>query len=351
MYDFEKEQLTRFKDYIVQILRPSYIERFMSMYLETEMVERILAEEKTSVTSAAQMLLQNILGLEETGWFQAFLDELQAQGYSGLRVAILEWDFKNLEDMRFHKDLLNIIESAFTREIKPFEIVTYMSECFSPRECEEIRAVTEQKGQIAENNGKEVDDMEENGETTTLSIVYREETCANANASANDLAGSLNQMGLTENQTEQQVPVLGRNLVKSPENESSEPIRKSWQYLPLKEKIALSALLQAVERPIVALAICEHHMKTKADQKPKIVFMATKVDVFEQQYNLFKDHFNKIDDDVRITGLCGDMGEQISMDIIAEANDIIILTPQILVNAPKPEGPTLTLRLYPADFR
>ncbi|KAG9347057.1 hypothetical protein JZ751_005984 [Albula glossodonta] len=63
--------------------------------------------------------------------------------------------------------------------------------------------------------------------------------------------------------------------------------------------------------------------------------MATKVDVYEQQYKLFREHFNRIDDEVRISGLCGDMDEQISMEHTVENNDIIMLTPQILVNALK----------------
>ncbi|KAG5844946.1 hypothetical protein ANANG_G00133550 [Anguilla anguilla] len=72
MYETEKENLKRFKDYIVEILRPSYIKTFLSTYLGTEIEERILAEENTSVTCAAEMLLQNILNLEAVGWFQAF---------------------------------------------------------------------------------------------------------------------------------------------------------------------------------------------------------------------------------------------------------------------------------------
>ncbi|KAJ8269635.1 hypothetical protein COCON_G00122420 [Conger conger] len=374
MYEEEKEQLKRVKDYIVQILRPSYIKGFMSAYLETEIMERILSEENTSVTSAAEMLFQSILNLEERGWFQAFLDELQEKRYTGLCEAIKEWDFQKLEQMRAHKALLRHIEASFTKQIKPMEIVRYMSECIFTKDREEITAITEQKGQIAgaeklteclkrsdkpnwfkllklalehyeftnalrlldpntghegyQNTGKEVEDGEANDETTTFRIEYREEACAN------DLVGSVNQMNLTENQD----GVAGASAWAEPCKISGERKLRAYQRelaIPVFDgKNTIVCAPTGSGKTIVALAICEHHLETKANASPKIVFMATKVDVYEQQYKLFKDHFNSINQEVRITGLCGDMGEQIiSMDIIAENNDIIILTPQILVNA------------------
>nr|WEG21295.1 RIG-I [Anguilla anguilla] len=368
MYETEKENLKRFKDYIVEILRPSYIKTFLSTYLGTEIEERILAEENTSVTCAAEMLLQNILNLEAVGWFQAFLDELLAKEYTGLCEAIQEWDFKKLEEMRDHKALLHHVEASFTKHIKPTEVVSCMPKCFSPRECEEIKAITEQKGQIAgaeklteclkrsdktnwfkllklaleernftialqlldpdtENSGKEVEDVEANGDTATVRFEYREDS------GADDLVGDLNQMGLTENQDK----VTGGSAFLEPSKPPGELKLRAYQRelaVPAFEgKNTIICAPTGSGKTIVALAISEHHLKSKADQKPKIVFMATKVDVYEQQYKLFKKHFNSTDQDVRITGLCGDMGEQISLDIIAETNDIIILTPQILVNA------------------
>lgn len=51
-----------------------------------ESVEKILSEERSSRTKAAELLLDKILVLEADGWFQAFLDTLQASGQS-TRVA------------------------------------------------------------------------------------------------------------------------------------------------------------------------------------------------------------------------------------------------------------------------
>lgn len=50
-------------------------------------------------------------------------------------------------------------------------------------------------------------------------------------------------------------------------------------------------------KTIVAMAICEHHLK-KYPEKAKVVFMATKVEVYEQQFKLFKEYFSK-DPDIR----------------------------------------------------
>ncbi|KPP71746.1 hypothetical protein Z043_109311, partial [Scleropages formosus] len=112
-------------------------------------MERILSEERSSVTCAAKMLLEKMWTLQEQGWFQSFLDHLLAGEYTGLHKAIEEWNFEKIEQMTPHKKLLERIEASFTNQIKPVEILTYMTECFTPRECEEIRATDEQKGHIA----------------------------------------------------------------------------------------------------------------------------------------------------------------------------------------------------------
>ena len=49
---------------------------------------------------------------------------------------------------------------------------------------------------------------------------------------------------------------------------------------------------------MVALEICEHHLKVKGEGA-KVVFMATKVDVYEQQYKLFQQHFQHKNPDIR----------------------------------------------------
>ncbi|KAJ8262237.1 hypothetical protein GJAV_G00164150 [Gymnothorax javanicus] len=368
MYESEKENLKRFKCYIVDILRPSFIKRFMITYLEKEIVERILAEELTSVTSAAEMLLKNILDLEERGWFQAFMDELQAAEYTGLSEAIREWDFKKLEDMRNHKTLLYQIEASFTKQIKPMDVVIQMADCIFPQEREQIMAITGQKGHIAGaeklaeclrrsdkpnwfkvlklaleegnflnaldlldpdtgNNGKELEDGEVDSETATVRFEFREENCAD------ELVGSLNEMALAENQHGATGSSACPEPRRAPVGRKLREYQRELAVPAFEGKNTIICAPTGCGKTIVALAICEHHLKAKVDQDPKIVFMATKVDVFEQQYKLFKDHFNSLDEEVRITGLCGDMGEQLSMEVITECYDIIILTPQILVNA------------------
>lgn len=46
----------------------------------TVTVQEILSQELSSVTLAAELLLQHILTLDENGWFQEFLDVLESQG-------------------------------------------------------------------------------------------------------------------------------------------------------------------------------------------------------------------------------------------------------------------------------
>ncbi|XP_067117664.1 probable ATP-dependent RNA helicase DDX58 isoform X1 [Osmerus mordax] len=84
-------------------------------------------------------------------------------------------------------------------------------------------------------------------------------------------------------------------------------------------------------KTVVALAICEHHLKVKGEGA-KVVFMATKVDVYEQQYKLFQQHFQHKNPDIRVTGQCG-YQDAMNMQLVLDSHDVIVLTPQILVNA------------------
>ncbi|XP_036447793.1 probable ATP-dependent RNA helicase DDX58 [Colossoma macropomum] len=363
MYELEKENLRCFSRYIIQILRPSYIRVFMTTYLDEESVERILSEEKSSVTSAAQMLLERMWQLEEAGWFQAFLDTLHTSEYTGLYAAVSKWDFKELDDMQPFKRLLDRIEPSITKNMKPRELLTHMSDCITQRECEEIRAVEDQSGCVAaserlvdslrrsdkpwfkvlkmaleacsqklalqllepstDESEKCVSEDEENMDTmTTVRFEYREEGESDCG-----LLKSINEINHTDWLNE------GAGVMAGVIERAAE--RKLREYQKELATAAFSGQNTIICAPtgcgktIVALAICEHHLK-KFPGKAKVVFMATKVEVYEQQYKLFIEHFSK-DPDVRVTGVCGEM--EVCMRTVVESNDVVVLTPQCLVNA------------------
>ncbi|XP_059397279.1 probable ATP-dependent RNA helicase DDX58 [Carassius carassius] len=362
MYELEKENLRRFSDYITKFLRPSVVKNFMTIYLDKEMVESILSTEMTSVTTAAQMLLDQVYYLEEVGWFQAFLDILLASEYTGLHDAIKEWDFEKLEELNEHRRFLERIEPSITKHMKPSELLAHMSGCLKPRECEEIRAEESQRGRIAaseklvmsllrsdkpnwfkllkialencdldeardmlETNGggSEVKASEWDGEPedvmTTVCFEFREE------AETEDVLMSLNNITVTE----------------KPGGFTGKPQRSGERKLREYQKELTAAAVQGQNtiicaptgcgKTIVALAICEYHLK-QFPERAKIVFLATKVDVYEQQYKLFKEHFSSKDPNVRVTGMCGDM-DYLSVRWLIENHDIVVMTAQILVNA------------------
>uniref|UniRef100_A0A3P8ZIE2 RNA helicase n=1 Tax=Esox lucius TaxID=8010 RepID=A0A3P8ZIE2_ESOLU len=340
MYEVEKSNLKRCSEYVVQVLQPSYVRNFMTAYLDREIVERILSEETRSVTSAVQVFLDQVCLLEEEGWFQALLDTLQAEGYNGLCEALEKWDFEALENTRPHRVLLDRIEPSFTKKIRPNELLGHLRGCLLPRECEEIQAINSQKGQIAAAERlteclKRSDkhnwfkllktalydceqhaalelldpdtghDEEMDTETmTTISFQYREES----------------QEPMRDGEKDRQ----GEKKLRHYQRELADPVFQGHN--------TIICAPTGCGKTVVALEICEQHLQAKG-KEAKIVFMATKVDVFDQQYKLFKDHFLQKDPDVRIEGFCGNQEDTLSMTVIMENNDIIILTPQILVNA------------------
>uniref|UniRef100_A0A673W7N4 RNA helicase n=1 Tax=Salmo trutta TaxID=8032 RepID=A0A673W7N4_SALTR len=356
MYESEKLNLKRCSEYLIYILRPSYVKGFMTTYLQPEVAERILSEESKSVTSAAQVFLDQVCLLEELGWYQALLDALDAEDYKGLCEALKKWDFQILESTKIHRVLLERIEPSFTKMIKPRDLLRHLGDCLRKRECEEIQAIENQKGPIAaaerltdclKRSDKQnwfkllksalfsceltealqllepdTGDEEEGATMTTISFQYTEQS--------DDDDGML----MSGNQlTPSETPPTsatgeksrgGEKKMREYQRELAEPV--------FQGKNTVICAPTGCGKTVVALAICEHHLKVKG-KGAKVVFMATKVDVFNQQYKLFQDHFQEKDPDIRIDGLCGNQGDQLSMKVVMENNDIIVLTPQILVNA------------------
>ncbi|KAK9954750.1 hypothetical protein ABG768_016796 [Culter alburnus] len=366
MYELEKENLRRLSDNIARFLQPSLIKTFMTAYFDKETVEKILSTEETlSVTKAAQMLLDQMCYLEKVGWFQEFLDILYASEYTGLHKAIKEWNFSELEELDEHRKLLERIEPSFTKLIKPSELLAYMNDCLNIREREEIKAVESHRGYIAASQ-KLVDSLlrsdkpnwfkvlkialdacrfdqalellESNGggtaakgcgsdgeaeamtteTTTTVCFEFREEP------ESEDMLMSANNMTPTE----------------TPSKFTGEHDRSGEIKLREYQKELTAAAVQGQNtiicaptgcgKTIVALAICEYHLK-QSPGRAKIVFLATKVDVYEQQYKLFMKHFSRTDPSIRVTGMCGDM--DLSVQWLIENHDIVVMTAQILVNA------------------
>ncbi|XP_030629349.1 antiviral innate immune response receptor RIG-I [Chanos chanos] len=376
MYEMEKENLKKFSEYIARTLRPSFIKGFMTVYLTEETTERILSEEGSSVTSAAHMLLEKMWTLEKLGWFQAFLDELRAAGYTGLYAAITKWDFGDLERMRNYQHLLERIRPSIIYRIKPNELLPHMNDCLTLRECEEINSVGMQRGQTAaseklvdclrrsdkqwfktlttalyncdfhqalellEHNGdmKQGEGSDMNGDAmkmesmTTVCIEYKEE-----GESYDGLLKSANELSLEEKPHGSSD--AGTTEGATEEKKKLRAYQTELATAAFKGENTIICAPTGCGKTIVALAICEHHLK-KFPGQAKIVFMATKVDVYAQQYKLFQKHFSQ-DPEVRITGVCGDM-DSLSMKVVIENYDIVVLTPQILVNAlQKDEVPSL----------
>uniref|UniRef100_W5L9E5 Activating signal cointegrator 1 complex subunit 3 n=1 Tax=Astyanax mexicanus TaxID=7994 RepID=W5L9E5_ASTMX len=364
MYELEKQNLRLFSKYIVQVLRPSYIKVFLSEYLDEESVERILSEEKASVTSAAQMLLDKMFQLEAEGWFQAFLDTLLASEYTGLHAAVSDWNFAELEDLQDCRTLLDRVEPSITKNMKPRELLSHLSDCLTHREREEIRAVEDQCGCVAasERLVKSLRRCDKQWFKMLKTALYNcsqklalqllepdesEEMCVSEECEENMDTMSTVRFEFTEDGESNEGLLKSINEISSSDQPSEGAVitagmgrsaeKKLREYQKELAEAAFSGQNTIICAPtgcgktIVALAICEHHLK-KFPGKAKVVFMATKVEVYAQQYKLFIDHFSK-DPDVRVTGVCGDTDVGVCLRSVVDRNEVVVLTPQILVNA------------------
>ncbi|NXO84617.1 DDX58 helicase, partial [Sitta europaea] len=352
----EKRNLRCYRRYIERSLNPVYILGNMTEWLSDEVKERVRKEEEKGVTAAAALFLDAVLLLEAEGWLRGFLDALSAAGYTGLAEAIENWDFSKLEKLELHRQLLKRIEATML-EVDPVAIMPYINTCLIEWECDEILQVCEYRSKAAgitklieclcrsdkenwpkslqlaldnagyynaselwnirEDNGKVVD-----GEMTDASENYFETMMTISEEAECD--------NLSENLFSVSESVYESSSVYEPKKARSYQIELAQPAIAGKNTLICAPTGSG--KTFVALLICEHHLQNvPSGRKAKVVFLATKVPVYEQQKNVFRQYFER--SGYSVQGICGETVASISVENVIQDTDIIVLTPQILVNS------------------
>ncbi|XP_040216264.1 antiviral innate immune response receptor RIG-I [Rana temporaria] len=364
-----KESLKLYRKYIINIIRPSYVLDFMGSWMSESIIDQIKAEEAKGPTAAAKLFVDELLDLEAEGWYQGLIDGLRAAEYEGLSRALADTDFADIESLDEHKQRLNVIRATVTCNIDPKEVVPDLAVCLIKREVEEILQETRTNGPTS-GAQKLVDcllrsDKKEWPKTFTLVLedyeceevlqLWKGDTeCQNEKKMSTDDPGEVASPFMMIQFTEE--PVLDNQCLSAPGEPEPEqdcehttkpakmispPVSiKAMKLRKYQEELAQPAyrgnntIISAPTgcgKTFVALSICDHHLKSMPNnQKGKVVFMATKVPVYEQQKNIFHQYFE--DTGYSVTGFCGEQADNIPIGMVIEQSDIIILTPQILVN-------------------
>ncbi|KAM4708598.1 antiviral innate immune response receptor RIG-I isoform 1-T2 [Discoglossus pictus] len=353
-----KNSLKLFESYIANIIRPTYVLGYMSHWLPEEAMEQIKAEEQKGPTSAASLFMEKLLEVDTEGWYTGFLDSLRAAGYTGLCEALTKSDFSNIESLNEPKKHLSIINSTVKNNINPEEFVRHFNDCLMQREIEEILTETERKGTTA---GAEKfmecllrSDKKEWPKVFTLALeredckqileVWKpDEEPKKCVEEPEEETSAFRTIQFTEEPEPMLESAAVNNFYTSnlPDTSSnSAPPIKDFKLRLYQEELAQPAYNRkntiicaptGSGKTFVALAICDHHLKTMPEgRKAKVVFMATKVPVYEQQKTVFMNYYEG--SRYTVVGLSGESSETVPMELMIQNNDIIILTPQILVN-------------------
>lgn len=343
----DRENLKQWESYIIGILRPSYIHAFLVDFLPQVKVEEILSLEEKSCTTSAERFFESLIKLEEAGWYRAFLDQLGAVGYTGLLNAMETFDFSEIEKLREYKDLLNRISPTIVSNIKPNEVLNSMK-CLLPRENEEIRKVSESKGDTA-GAEKLLDCLQRSDQSQFFKEFQIAMDTYNYDAVTNLLSSDADDLSDCSATTEsvmqyseepEDMDTSSAPIIHTPNSQQISNDFKRMELRAYQEELSESAIdgdntiicaPTGSGKTIVALHIVERHLMDSADQnKRKVGFMATTVPVFQQQLELFKNHFEMTK--FKVYGICGDVAGNCPVEMFVEMNDIIILTPQILLN-------------------
>ncbi|XP_004632075.1 probable ATP-dependent RNA helicase DDX58 [Octodon degus] len=350
----QRHNLQAFSDYVRKSLDPTHILSYMTPWLREDEVQYIQAEKNNKgPMEAASLFLKLLLELQVEGWFRGFLDALNHAGYSGLYEAIENWNFQNLEKLEDHRTLLRRLEPEFKARIIPTEILPELAECLITQDYEEIWQVCTNKGPMAgaekmaecllrsdkenwpktlklalEKDGNifnelwiidegmkavEMKNVEDDRmENSDIQIFYREDP-EDQNLSQNSCPPS------EVSHTNLYNPLKPRNY----QLELARPAQEG--------KNTIICAPTGCGKTFVSLLICKHHLLTSPQgRKGKVVFFANHVPVYEQQKTVFSRYFERLG--YRVAGISGATAENVPVAQTIENNDIIILTPQILVN-------------------
>ncbi|XP_036117415.1 antiviral innate immune response receptor RIG-I [Molossus molossus] len=348
----DRQNLLAFRDCITKILDPTYVLSYMAPWFKDDEVQYIQAEKNNKgVMEAASLFLKHLLKLQEEGWFRGFLDALTHAGYSGLYEAIESWDFQKIEKLEEYRLLLRRLQPEFKTRINPNDILPAIADCLINQECEEIRQVCSNKGPMA-GAEKIVDCLvrsdKENWPKTLKLALEREESNFSelwiiekgVKEEMKDFEDE--EMGTSDIQIfykeEQECQNLSQNACPPSEvSHTHSPMKpRNYQlelaFPALKGKNTIICAPTGCGKTFVALLICENHLqKFPQGQKGKVVFFSNQLPVYEQQKSVFLKYFER--HGYKIAGISGATFENISVEHIVENNDIIILTPQILVNS------------------
>ncbi|XP_062985266.1 antiviral innate immune response receptor RIG-I isoform X1 [Elgaria multicarinata webbii] len=353
----EKESLRRFERYIVKTLNPTYILSYMKAWFTEETVEKIQVFKETP-TTAAELFLQSILELSTQGWFRGFLDALNAAGYTGLHQAIKNWDFQMIENLELHRELLKRIEPSLW-DIDPDQVLPYMKDCFIDQEWQEIRQAKTNRGrrggatkllECLSRSDKEnwpktfqlaLEQAEYYNESKLWDLKGDNDSGTNVEMSGDDEDSSVVDIQLQYSEGAESDDL--RETPRSPSNASQQSIyvpKEARSYQTELAQPALNGKHTVICAPtgsgktFVSVMICDHHLRNRpAGQRGKVVFLATKVPVYEQQKKVFQEYFKR--SDYTVAGICGEIAANCPAAMIIEDSDITVMTPQILLNCLK----------------
>ncbi|XP_078732331.1 antiviral innate immune response receptor RIG-I isoform X1 [Lampetra fluviatilis] len=362
-----REWLKLHEELITSIIRGPHLVTNYSL-MKPEHGEEVCAMDTSKgATCGAQLFLSKLLEFGKDGWFVEFVSALRRAEYNTLADCIDEQNFSQLNDLENQRNIIRLHRTTMEYHLLPRDVIMHLEflreldkqeiiqETLDYRDIRGARKLIDHvlrsdvpdllkqfKSAIIKAGAREIADLLDGKEE------YRDEDVQNESfqyavdiekqdCGAVDHGNESSQMNVDDKESALAKPAEQVISIDEPKsvmcgNLSLRQYQAELAESALKGENSIIVAPTDSGKTFVALAICDEHLRQRSGKGPKVIFLAPTLPVFQQQYERFRKHYQDESSLVSVGRVAGGAEAPEPLDLQLTNNDILIMTPQTLLN-------------------
>ncbi|XP_032827686.2 antiviral innate immune response receptor RIG-I [Petromyzon marinus] len=362
-----REWLKLYEELITSIIRGPYLVTKYSLMKREHCEEVCAMDTSKGATCGAQLFLSRVLEFGKEGWFVELISALRQAGYNTLADCIDEQNFFKLNDLENQRNIIRLHRTTMESQLLPRDVVIHL-EFLRELDRQEIIQETVSYGDIRGTTklidhvlrsdeqdllkqfksaiikagtgeiadlleGKELyHDEDVQNESLQYTVDFEKQDCG-----AVDHCNESSQKNVDDQECALAQPAEQGTSIDEPKsvkcgNVSLRQYQAELAESALKGKNSIIVAPTDSGKTFVALAICDEHLRQRSGKGPKVIFLAPTLPVFQQQYERFRKHYQDESNRVSVGRVAGGAETPEPLDLQLKNNDVLIMTPQTLLN-------------------